>query len=237
MEATARATVRQLQQDTATIRVSSPQVEAGRLAFDVQVTNLTGHKFPTGYPSRRTWLHVSVRDARGGIAFESGGITEAGLIRGNDADADASKYEPHYAEISSADQVQIYESILGDRVGAPTTGLLTATQYLKDNRLLPRGFDKGTAPPEIGVFGAATADADFAGAGDRVRYRVPVAGEGPYRVDVELRYQSIGFRWAANLEAIRGDEPARFVSYYKATSGGSSVVVASATVTVEPRTP
>ncbi len=26
------------------------------------ITNLTGHKFPTGYPSRRTWLHVTVRD-------------------------------------------------------------------------------------------------------------------------------------------------------------------------------
>ena len=70
-----------------------------------------------------------------------------------------------------------------------------------------------------------------------MRYRVPVSGEGPYRVDVELRYQSIGFRWATNLEAIKADEPARFVSYYKATSAGSSVVVASATVTVEPRTP
>ena len=31
------------------------------------------------------------------------------------------------------------------RAGVPTTGLLTATQYLKDNRLLPRGFDKATA--------------------------------------------------------------------------------------------
>ncbi len=147
------------------------------------------------------------------------------------------KYEPHYETIAAADQVQIYESILGDRAGGVTTGLLTATQYLKDNRLLPRGFDKATAPPEIGVYGSATTDADFTGAGDRVRYRVPISGEGPYRVDVELRYQSIGFRWASNLESTRGDEPARFVSYYKATSAGSSVVVASATVTVEPRTP
>jgi hypothetical protein len=237
LEATARATVRQLQQDTATIRVSPPQVEAGRIAFDVQVTNLTGHKFPTGYPSRRTWLHVTVRDARDGIVFESGAITDAGLIRGNDNDSDAAKYEPHYETIAEAGQVQIYESILGDRAGGVTTGLLTATQYLKDNRLLPRGFDKATAPPEIGVYGSAATDADFTGAGDRVRYRVPISGEGPYRVGVELRYQSIGFRWASNLESTKGDEPARFVSFYKATSAGSSVVVASAIVTVEPRTP
>ena len=125
--------------------------------------------------------------------------------------------------------MQIYEAILGDRSSAVTTGLLTATQYLKDNRLLPRGFDKATALPEIGVFGAARTDQDFASAGDRVRYRVPVSGAGPYRVEVELRYQSIGFRWASNLESINAPEPAQFVSYYKVTSAGSSVVVASVT--------
>jgi hypothetical protein len=229
LEASARATVRQLQQDTATLNVSAPQLDGDRLVFDAQVTNLTGHKFPTGYPSRRAWLHVTVRDAQGGIAFESGAINDAGLINGNDNDADATHYEPHYEAITSADQVQIYETILGDPASAPTTGLLSATQYLKDNRLLPRGFDKATALPEIGVFGAARTDADFAGAGDRVRFRVPVSGPGPYRVSVELRYQSIGFRWAANLERVKAAEPEQFVSYYKATSAGSSVVVASAT--------
>ena len=64
-------------------------------------------------------------------------------------------FEPHYEEITRPDQVQIYEPILGDVRGAPTTGLLTATQYLKDNRLLPRGFDKATAAAEIGVYGGA----------------------------------------------------------------------------------
>ena len=51
-------------------------------------------------------------------------------------------------------------------------GCSQATQYLKDNRLLPRGFDKGTAAAEIAVVGAAADDDDFVGGGDRVRYRV-----------------------------------------------------------------
>ena len=229
LEAAARATVRQLQQDTATLAVSPPQLTAGTLSFDVEVRNLTGHKFPTGYPSRRTWLHVTATDGQGRVAFESGAIEPTGAIRGNDSDADARTFEPHYEEVSSPDEVQIYEPILGDRGGAPTTGLLTATQYLKDNRLLPRGFDKATAHPQIGVYGAAARDADFAGAGDRVRYRVAVAGAGPYRVDVALRYQTIGYRWAANLAAYDAPEPKRFVSYYRATSADSSVVVATAT--------
>ena len=89
---------------------------------------------------------------------------------------------------------------MGTPAGAPTTGLLQATQYLKDNRLLPRGFDKQTAAAEIAVFGGAAADPDFTGEADRVRYRVVAAGAAS--VQVELRYQPIGYRWAQNLAPV-----------------------------------
>jgi cytochrome c551/c552 len=121
LDATAKATIRQLQQDTAQLSVSEPRVAGGTVAFDVTVRNLTGHKFPTGYPSRRTWLHVTVRDGAGTAVFESGAIDDTGAIRGNDADRDPSVFEPHYEEITRADQVQIYEPVLGDRTGTPTT--------------------------------------------------------------------------------------------------------------------
>ena len=230
LEATAAATVRQLREETATVAVSAPEVSGGRLAFDVDVRSLTGHKYPTGYPARRTWLHVTVRNAQGQAVFESGAVNSAGAIAGNDNDADPLRYEPHYEEITSADQVQIYEPILGDRNNQPTTGLLTATQYLKDNRLLPRGFDKMTADPQIGVYGNALQDADFAGGGDRVRYRVPVPAGGPFTVEAELVYQPIGYRWAHNLERYDAPEPKRFVNYYNSMSEASSVVVARAVV-------
>ena len=228
LEATARATTRQLQQDTATLSLSTPELTGGALRFAVDVRNLTGHKFPTGYPSRRTWLHVIVRDARGATVFESGAIDENGSIAGNDSDADPKRFEPHYAEITRPDQVQIYEPILGDRARVPTTGLLTATQYLKDNRLLPRGFDKTTAAAEVGVYGEATSDADFGSGGDRVRYAVEVPASGTYRIEVELRYQTIGYRWAHNLDGYDAPEPQRFVTYYRSMSSSSSVVVATA---------
>jgi hypothetical protein len=230
LEATAQATLRQLQEDTATISLASVRRLADRLTFDVEVRNLTGHKFPTGYPARRSWLHVTVRDADGRTLFESGAIDDTGAIAGNDNDADPLRYEPHYDRITSPDQVQIYEPILGDREGRPTTGLETATQYLKDNRLLPRGFDKATADAGIAVAGEAAQDPNFTGGGDRVQYDVPVPAttSGPLAIEVELRFQAIGYRWAHNLDAYKAAEPARFVSFYTSTAAGSSVVVARA---------
>jgi hypothetical protein len=228
LEATAAATVRQLQQDTATLTVLAPTLAAGTLAFEVDIRNLTGHKLPTGYPSRRLWLHTTVKNERGETVFESGTFNDSGAISGNDSDETPQRYEPHYEEITRPDQVQIYEPILGDVGGMPTTGLLTATQYLKDNRLLPRGFDKATAAAEIGVYGGATGDPDFTGGGDRVRYRIPVAAAGRFTIDVQLRYQTIAYRWAHNLDRYDAPEPKRFVSYYKETSSGSSVVIATA---------
>jgi hypothetical protein len=116
---------------------------------------------------------------------------------------------------------------MGTPEGRPTTGLLQATQYLKDNRLLPRGFDKRSVPAEVGVYGDALDDPDFTAPGDIVRYRIALgAAAGPVTIEVELRYQPIAARWARNLAAYRSaDEPRRFLEYYEAMAPASSVVV------------
>jgi len=234
LETTARATTLQLQTGTATVSVAGARVSGAMLDLDVAVRNLTGHKFPTGYPARRAWLHVLVRDRDGRAVFESGAVQPSGAIAGNHNDVDAARYEPHYNEIRSADQVQIYESIMVDTAGAVTTGLLKGARFVKDNRLLPRGFDKSTAAADIAVRGEAAADDDFTADGDRLRYRIDVnKAAGPLQVIVELRYQPIAFRWARNLATYDADEPRRFVSYFEAMSSQSSMVVATAGLQVQ----
>ena len=194
--------------------------------------NLTGHKLPTAYPSRRAWLHFSVHDRDGKVVFESGALNPDGSIQGNDNDADPTRYEPHYREISSADQVQIYEPILKDSQGHVTTGLLSATGYLKDNRLLPTGFDKSTAEKDIAVAGDALDDPNFTAGSDLVRYSVPVHNaEKPFQVQVELWYEPIGFRWAHNLEPYNAAEPQRFVAYYESMSASAATVLARVEMT------
>jgi hypothetical protein len=223
-------TVRFLETQAAQLDISQPRVSGGRLQADVTVRNIGGHKLPTAYPARRAWLHILVRDRDGNQVFESGRLNPDGSIVGNDNDVDRSKYEPHYAEITQPDQVQIYESILGGPNGDVTTGLLTAVGYLKDNRLLPRGFDKTTADEQVAVHGAALKDADFNGDGDRIRFAVPVnEADGPFRVTAELMYQPIGYRWANNLNAYDARfEPKRFTGYYDAMKGQTAVTLARA---------
>jgi len=224
-----------LQSSSATIVMERAEIARGRLEVDVAVRNRSGHKLPTAYPSRRAWLHVTVHDRQGRLVFSSGAVEPTGAIVGNDNDQDGTRFEPHYREIQSADQVQIYETIMGTQNRAVTTGLLSAVSYLKDNRMLPRGFDKRTAPGDVAVHGEAFADPDFGAGEDRVRYLIDVAdAPSPFVIEATLWYQSIGYRWAENLRGYRAAEPQRFVSYYDQMASESAIMLARATRTLQP---
>jgi len=232
LTAASERTVEFLQSQAARISIPGIELASGKLKVEVQVVNLTGHKLPTAYPSRRAWVHFIVQDQSGGTVFESGALNADGSIQGNDNDADASRYEPHYREITRDDQVQIFESIMQDHEGHVTTGLLSAVRYVKDNRLLPQGFQKQTAETDIAVVGDAAGDPNFTEAGDRLRYSVPIGdSQGPFHVRVELWYQPIGFRWAHNLAPYKAFEPQRFVNYYDSMASGAAVMLANAEAT------
>jgi hypothetical protein len=231
LELTAEAdrTVEFLQSQAARLTIRNIGIASSQLSVEVFVENLTGHKLPTAFPSRRAWLHLLVRDGNGRTAFESGALSSDGSIQGNDNDADSSRFEPHYREIKSSDEVQIYEPILKDEAGKVTTGLALAVGYLKDNRLLPSGFQKQTADKDIAVIGDAADDPNFTDAGDLVRYCIPLGNaQGPFHIDAELWYQPIGFRWARNLIPYQAAETRRLVGYYESMSSDTAIVLARA---------
>ena len=218
-----------LKSQAAHLSLSALAVTKGHLSFAVTIQNLTGHKLPTAYPSRRAWLHVTVSDGSGHVVFESGHLNADGSIAGNLNDADPARFSPHYATITSPDQVQIFEPILGDAQDHVTTALLTATHYLKDNRVLPAGFDKKSAAPDVAVRGEAASDPSFIGGSATTRYEIPAgATSGPFIVKAELLYQPVGFRWAHNLAPYQAAEPQRFVKYYESASAKSAEILAQA---------
>lgn len=226
-EAAANRTVEHLKANTARLAVERVEVAGGRLQAELSVQNITGHKFPTAYPSRRAWLHVTIRDRNNRVVFESGALNANGSIQGNDNDADPARFEPHYAEVNDPGQVQIYEDIMVGPNNVPTTGLLTAVRFIKDNRLLPKGFNKAAVDAEIAVQGEAAKDADFTGGGDKVRYSVALGGnaQGPFKFEAELWFQPISFRWASNLKPYDAMEPQRFTRYYEGMASGSAVML------------
>ncbi len=192
-------TTEELQRNTARLSISPPAAQDDTLTFAITIESLTGHKFPTSFPSRRVWLHVIVKDANGTVVFESGRPAADGSIAGNANDASPDAYEPHYDLITSPDQVQIYEDIMQTPSGEVTTMQMRASGYIKDNRLLPAGFDKATASPYIAVTGAAARDENFTGDGDTLTYRIATgSAPGPFTVQAELLYQAVSYRWEQN---------------------------------------
>jgi hypothetical protein len=219
-----------LQSKAAHVTVSNAALANGHITFAVTVQNLSGHKLPTAYPSRRAWLHITVADSSGKTVFESGKLNADGSIEGNLNDKDPARYSPHYTTITKSDEVQIFEPILGDREGHVTTALLSATQYLKDNRILPTGFDKQSASPDIAVHGEAATDAAFIAGSATTRYEVPAgAATGHFQIRAELLFQPVGYRWAHNLAPYKAAETQSFVAYYEAASAKSAITLAEAT--------
>ena len=221
-----------LQTQAARITVGPADLAQDKLSFSVRVENLSGHKLPTGYPSRRAWLHVVVTASDGHVVFESGKLNSDGSIVGNANDADPARFSPHYVEITKPDQVEIFEDILGDGAGKVTTALVFTTQYLKDNRILPAGFDKANAPTDIAVHGKAATDPAFIAGSSTTKYAVSTSGaHGPFHVAVELEYQPVGYRWAHNFAPYNAAEPQRFVKYYDQAAAHSALVLAHAELT------
>jgi hypothetical protein len=214
----------QLQSRTAALSLSSMSREDESLTFTLTVENRAGHKFPSGIPLRRSWLHVSVSNSEG-VLFESGKPLPDGSIQGNSADLKEKAFEPHHDLITLPDQVQIYEPVMLDGSGKVTFTLLDAVSYAKDNRILPSGFNKNTASKDIAVAGKAAADSNFASGEDQVTYRVSVP-KGALSIRAQLLYQSVSYSFIKDLRRSDTDLVKRFMSMHEASDKKPKVIAA-----------
>jgi hypothetical protein len=219
------------------LSIIATTMTADRLNIDVQVSNKTGHKLPTSYPSRRAWIHLKVSSGSQ-VIFESGKPDNRDYIATDDgrlaADCMASDklagfsndgcFEPHRNVITDPSQIAIYEAVLGDSNNHITHTLLLGNSYLKDNRLPPLGFTNSrasTLEPQtlpVGVVG----DSDFNCVGategcgaDTVHYSVPVTQpNASHHIEARLLYQSIQPGFVDGLHA-DGDRVNRFRVMYE----------------------
>ena len=196
--------VQQAQSDTARIEVAAA-ASGQDIDAKVTVTNLTGHRFPTGVGFRRAFIEFLVTENDGGkekVVWSSGRTNDLGIIvDGKNGQALASEffspirdkdgtvhqaYQRHYESIDSQDQAQIYEELTRDAEGKFTTVFTQRDEIVKDNRLLPAGWTRTGPDPSLnGEFleatfpqGSAWMDPEYQdGSGtDQITYKVKLPG-------------------------------------------------------------
>lgn len=202
---------------TARVEILDAQRAGEQVTARVKVTNLAGHRLPSGVGFRRVVLQLLIVDRDGAVVWGSGRINPLGVVvdehdqplpsefHAIDPLTGRQAYEPHYETVTSQRQAQIYEELLRDSRGQFTTSFLARVEDVKDNRLLPTGwtaagpegfepeFAEATEP-----HGDAAHDADFIdGSGsDTVTYVAEIPGvAGPLEVRAALFYQSIPPRY------------------------------------------
>ena len=114
--------------------------------FHYTVTNRTGHKLPSSYPSRRAWIRVQVTRA-GTVLFDSGAHDDDGRIVGP---KDESRV-PHADVITTQESVVIYEARPVDGAGA----IALAAAALGEAGGLAGACPAAVAPAEVGKDRAA----------------------------------------------------------------------------------
>jgi hypothetical protein len=214
-DTTALYTLNNLQVNTIEL-VSEASFQSNMVTVNFELKNKTGHKLPTGFPSRRMWIHFIATDNDGNIVFESGNYNENGEIL---SEAD---FEHHHDTIFSSEEVQIYEAVMGNTQNQVTTILLEAAQYLKDNRLPPVGFKTGLSYDSlIAITGDAINDLNFNrnsdgehGTGtDRVTYYFSFTGTD-LQYSAKVCYQSIKPGFANHIASSVTDESQLFTQMY-----------------------
>lgn len=233
-DSTIARTLKNLQQRSIELEVSAIARDADSAFIDVRLLNLTGHKFPSGYPSRRAFVEFTLLDANDDTLFSSGGFDGAYEVDGHDAD-----FEPHQDLITDEGQAQIYEMVMGDVNDAVTTVLERAKSALKDNRLTPQGFSTTHYTYDTCMIaGVPASDTDFnldalgnEGTGaDIVHYHVPMNGySGAITAHARVWYQPVPPRWNAEMFANTGAHIDTFRTMYDSMDGTPTLVAHDST--------
>ena len=198
-------------EETAKIKVTSLNRTGSYLEASVNVENLAGHNLPSGVAFRRAFLTFEVLDQEGKVIWASGRTNSAGaIVRGTSDEVLPTEFfydpvkrkqvfQPHHDVITDEGQVQIYEELTADASGKVTTSFVAIDHYLKNNRLLPKGWRlDGPLAEFTGPHGDAERDPEYinpngSSGSDTIIYRIPINQLTAAAVSVRavLYYQSI----------------------------------------------
>lgn len=231
-------TLKMLQQKSLNADLDYLGSSSDTLFFDYTIENKAGHKFPSGFPSRRAFVEFLLIDTeQGDTIFHSGGYNEDFELIAHNED-----FEPHYDFISKEDQVQVYELVPADINGDFTTILERGYQTIKDNRLVPKGFSSDHFTYDtVAVVGMAVEDSNYnlntdgsEGSGmDKISFGIKMGTfTGSVKAYAKVHYQTLSPRWINPLfEDAQLPEIQHFKSMYE-TSDLQPIVISSDSIDV-----
>jgi hypothetical protein len=205
-DSTIAITQRNIRHNSVSLKIFQDSINADTAFYRVRLINKAGHKFPSGYPSRRAVLQFVVLSLNNDTLFQSGILNHDGSLAHS-----SGSYQQHYQTINSPSQSQVYEFIMGDVNGNRTTVLERADTSLKDNRLPPEGFiTSHVVYDTVKITGGAASDPDFnlyspgvEGSGrDYVHFHIPLGSFPPtFNVYARLYYQTLPPEWLQEMFA------------------------------------
>lgn len=179
---------RKLLRSAASLELAFPEEGLARL----RITNLTGHKLPTGYPEgRRMWVNVRFVDAAGKLLKESGRYgEEEDTIFGKPVSAPT---------LLDPEDCRLYECLpaisparakeFGKQPG-PSFHFVLNDVIALDNRIPPKGFTNAAfAEHQCQPVGAEYADGQH---WDDVDFALPA---GTTTITIRLMYQSVSWEY------------------------------------------
>lgn len=210
-----------LQTQTARLTIGDVKFTEETAVIPVSIENLSGHKFPTAYPSRRAWVEFTVRDSSGKVAFASGLTNKQGQLIDSEnhvlaTEESGGPIQPHFDSVNDPLQVQIYENFMEDSQGKQTFALLHGSKFAKDNRILPKGWSATHPDAEATKSVGTGADGNFQAGQDQLDFHVHLV-KGTYRVTAKLKFQSLSPRYMDELFQVDTKEVREFRKLYTAS--------------------
>jgi hypothetical protein len=173
----------------------------------LSITNLTGHKLPTGYPEgRRMWVNVRFLGAGSNVLKEIG-------IYGSKADTVAGK-SVNVPTLLDPEATRVYECLPGispaqgekyKKAAGKSFHFILNDVILKDNRIPPKGFGNAAFAAQLAApVPASYPDGQY---WDQLKFALPTGTE---QVEARLMYQSVSWEYLKFLvEENRTDDWSR----------------------------
>jgi hypothetical protein len=207
-------------------RTPEALVPGETVAFRVEVENLTGHKFPTGFAdSRRAWIQVV------GIDSDGGEVVLVGEL------------DPLSGEFVDERGTHVYHAVPGrwqGESGVEESNLALQDMVLVDTRIPPKGFRASalTAPtPEFKFIEYPYATIDYVDSLGNYRNTdeaelqalIPLDATGLVALEARVMYQAVTRHYVEELrEGLAGSAAAETLDrVYEATGEGEPLVAVS----------